>query len=207
MLSALAIYFVKGLVLGFCTGIMPGPVVLLVITQTLKGNFRDGCKVALSSFFSNFPIFVLSYLLLAHYSHFNFLIAGISLIGAIFLVYMAYGNWRVPNVEFSRQMRSCSFYKGLLVNFLSPYPYLFWFTIGAPLVLSRTQFPVGSALSFFFGDTLGVFAALFLMAWITKQSKTFLNGQSYYLFLKVSSVALVGFAVSFVLEGIHLLKI
>ena len=52
MFSALT----AGILLGLSAGFAPGPLLTLVIAQTLKHNVREGIKVALAPLISDFPI-------------------------------------------------------------------------------------------------------------------------------------------------------
>ena len=60
--------------------------------------------------------------------------------------YLAYENITVKGIEISvRQAKEASLRKGIIANVLSPYPYLFWMTVGAPTVLKAfgVEFSVG----------------------------------------------------------------
>ncbi len=49
-------FLLQGIVLGFAAGISPGPMLGLVISQTLRYGWRAGNLVALAPLFTDIPI-------------------------------------------------------------------------------------------------------------------------------------------------------
>ncbi len=60
-LSSLA----AGTVFGLSAGFAPGPLLTLVITQTLRHDIREGVKVAMAPLITDLPIILLSLLVLS----------------------------------------------------------------------------------------------------------------------------------------------
>ena len=119
MVSALAV----GTVLGLSAGLAPGPLLTLVITQTLKHNAREGVKVAAAPLITDLPIILLSLLVLTRLTDFDVILGLISLAGGLYVLHLAYGSLRVEPVNLQasdRQPRSLS--KGALINLLNPHP-------------------------------------------------------------------------------------
>src|SRR5260370_21500347 len=59
-------YLLQGIVLGFTAGISPGPMLGLVINQTLKHGWRAGSVTALAPLLSDTPIIILMVFVLGH---------------------------------------------------------------------------------------------------------------------------------------------
>ena len=53
-----------GLVYGLSAGFSPGPLMALVISQTLKHGIREGAKVAMAPLITDLPIILVSLLVL-----------------------------------------------------------------------------------------------------------------------------------------------
>lgn len=82
MLSSIA----SGAILGLSAGLAPGPLLALVITQTLKHSVKEGMRVALAPLVTDAPIIILSLLLLSELKESNRLLGLISLIGGVYVV-------------------------------------------------------------------------------------------------------------------------
>src|SRR5208283_1109912 len=124
-----------GVILGLSSGISPGPILTLVITETLQHGVRSGVKVALAPIVTDTPIVVLTLLLLTKLSRFGNILGGISLAGGFFLLFMAYESVRVKKLEpVGEPSRPKSLAKGVLANLLNPNPYLFWVSVGGPIM-------------------------------------------------------------------------
>ena len=88
-----------GLVYGLSAGFSPGPLMALVISQTLKHGIREGVKVAVAPLITDLPIILVSLLVLTRLTDFKTALGVISIIGGIFVAYLAYGNFRAPRLE------------------------------------------------------------------------------------------------------------
>lgn len=139
--------------IGFVAGVSPGPVLTLVVAETLRGGWRRGAAVAAGPLLADGPIIALALLVLAQLP--LELVRAVSLIGGAFLLCLA-----VATCLNARQARPLGrerlsarggLLQGLLARMLSPNPYLFWFLVGAPLVLQGSQEHWLAAPSFLFG--------------------------------------------------------
>ena len=59
MMTALA----TGIVLGLSSGLAPGPLLALVVAQTLRHGPREGCKIALTPLVTDAPIILVALIL------------------------------------------------------------------------------------------------------------------------------------------------
>jgi hypothetical protein len=81
-----------GVTLGISAGFSPGPLLALVVSQTIRYGFREGAKVAFAPVITDFPIIFLSTLLLANLSGTKSVLGLVSIVGGLFLVYLAVEN-------------------------------------------------------------------------------------------------------------------
>ncbi|RPH88602.1 MAG: LysE family translocator, partial [Desulfobacteraceae bacterium] len=169
-----------GLVYGLSAGFSPGPLMALVISQTLKHGIREGTKVAMAPLITDLPIILVSLLVLTRLTDFKMVLGVISIIGGIFVAYLAYGNFRPPRLEEDAgRVAPQSLAKGVAANALSPHPYLFWLTVGGPVIVRGwSESPLGplAFLMPFFACLVG---AKILTAWITGRSRHWLSGPVY----------------------------
>jgi threonine/homoserine/homoserine lactone efflux protein len=196
-----------GMVLGLQAGFSPGPLLALVISQTLKHGPKEGAKVALAPIITDFPILLLSTYLLIRLSDYKMILGIVSILGALFLVYLAYGSIKTRGVEVNiDQGAPYSLTKGAIANALNPSPYVFWITIGAPTIIK------GLAESYitpflFVGSFLGcLVGSECVLAVIAGKSKHFLIGRAYLYIMRALGIALLAYAFLLFKDGLHLLK-
>ena len=201
-------FFLAGAVLGLSAGISPGPLLALVVRETLTRGMGAGIKVSLAPLITDLPIVLASVLLLARLAEYRPVLGVISLTGACFLLFLAYESLSARGVSLdTAKTPAKSLQKGIAVNFLNPHPYLFWLTVGAPLLVKgfdATPFAPGLFLAGFYicivGSKIGV-------AVVVEKSRAFFSGKTYGLALKIMGVALFVFAVLFFRDGLALLGI
>ncbi len=147
MISAL----ITGCVFGLSSGLAPGPLLVLLITQSLKHNAREGIKVAAAPLITDLPIILVSLFVLTQLDSFHRALAFISIAGGIYVLYLSYECFRTKPVNLGElKTEPQSLRKGVLINFLNPHPYLFWLTFGGPLILKARGSQPLAPLSFFF---------------------------------------------------------
>lgn len=123
-------------ILGLSAGASPGPLLTVVIAQTLRHNTREGIKVATAPLLTDLPIIGLALLLLSSLPEPDFILGLISFVGAAFVFLLGVGNVRQRPVELEISVAPPrSYLKGAAVNALSPHPYLFWFSVGVPTIV------------------------------------------------------------------------
>ena len=87
-------FLTMGLVLGLSAGLAPGPMLTLVISETLRHNLGAGIRIALAPLFSDLPIIVLAIWILSQLSQFEFILGCLSLLGGAVVFYMGVESLR-----------------------------------------------------------------------------------------------------------------
>jgi len=197
-----------GVALGLYSGFSPGPLITLVISQAVKYGPKEGIKVAVAPLVTDFPILLVSTFLLNRFSNYQVILGGVSILGGLFLVYLAFKSMKAKGVEVNLADKEVpySFIKGALVNALSPNPYVFWITIGAPTIIRG--FAESYAAPFLFvGSFLGcLVGSKCFLAIVVGKSKHFLTGRAYVYIMRVLGIALLVFAFVLFRDGLRLLR-
>ena len=190
MLSAALVYGLTG-------GLAPGPLMTLVIGQTLRHGAREGVKAALAPLITDGPIIAVLLLLLDEVAVLRPLIGAIGIAGTLYLLRLAWESWTSPppSAGDAAAPRPRSLLRGALVNFLNPNPYLFWLTAGTPMLLRAWREGWVAAAAF-----IGVFfvclvGSKILLAITIARSRDHIAGRWYQPVMRVLAVLLVGFAV------------
>jgi threonine/homoserine/homoserine lactone efflux protein len=194
-----------GLFLGLWAGLAPGPMLSLVITQTLQHNTKEGIKVALSPLVTDSPIIVLCLIVLSRGTHSDWLLGTISFAGGLYLLYLTYESIRLkPQAGSAQREQPGSFRKGILVNFLNPHPYLFWITVGSPLLIKAWKDSSLALVLFlvsFYGLLVG---AKILLALLVGRARGLLGSRGYLALMRLMAVALLIFALLLFKEALGL---
>ncbi len=95
MILALA----SGAFLGVSCGLAPGPLLALVLTQTLRHGPREGCKIALSPLVTDAPIIIVTLVLAAKLAQLRPLLGMVSVAGGAFILYLAWETFSAVRQE------------------------------------------------------------------------------------------------------------
>jgi threonine/homoserine/homoserine lactone efflux protein len=203
-LSALA----AGTVLGLSAGFAPGPLLTLVITQTLQHNIREGIKVSMAPLITDLPIILATLFVLTKLSDFDLLLGAISLLGGVYVLYLAYGCLRTGPVNLEEtEDRPRSFRKGALINAFNPHPYLFWATVGGPFVFKSGKENLLAPVLFLTGFYVFLVGSKVLLAFVVGKSRAFLTKQGYIWTMRVLGCLLAVFAFFLFNDALSLLGI
>ena len=199
-------FLVTGIVLGLSSGLAPGPLLTLVISETLQHGIKSGVKVALAPIITDLPIIIVTFFILAKLSSFHNILGIISLAGGVFIVFIGYECIRSKGVELNIQKTPPnSLTKGIVANALNPHPYLFWFSVGAPMMTKAMNIGIIALLAFICSFYILLVGSKILLALFVGKSKSFLVGNTYIYTLRFLGLALCVFACVLFRDGLKLL--
>jgi threonine/homoserine/homoserine lactone efflux protein len=192
MMTALA----SGVLLGLSAGLSPGPMLALVLAQTLRHGAREGCKVALTPLVTDAPILLVALVLASKLAELRLLLGIVSVAGRAFVLYLAWESvWPVRQEAETPAARPRSWFKGIVTNLLNPHPWIFWLTVGAAILAKATAQGWPVAAAFLFGFYLLLVGSKLLVALLTGRSRNLLAGQPYRVVMRVLAVMLALLAV------------
>jgi len=195
-----------GILLGLSAGIAPGPLLMLVISETLRHGTRAGITVALAPIITDLPIIAASLLVLANLAGYGPVLGVVSLFGSLFLCYTGYQTLRVTPVDLALPgSGNRSLAKGILTNLLSPHPYLFWITVGTPLVYRTLEQGPLSLAAFLGGFYLCLVGSKVMLAVGVGRSRALLRGRPYLYSMRLLGLLLLLFALLLLKDGLKLL--
>jgi threonine/homoserine/homoserine lactone efflux protein len=200
-------YLTMGAFFGLTAGISPGPLLTLVITQTLEHGRREGIKVALAPLITDLPIIILTSLVFAKLSRFSILLGLISLLGAVFFIWLGYGTFNVKGLPGIENLKPGSLKKGITANLLNPHPYIFWMSVGVPSAFKAYNISLTAVILYFLLFYIMLTGSKICVALLAEKSKYFLSRRAYIITMRILGAALFLFAVIFIADGIRMLKI
>ncbi len=201
-------FMAVGTILGLSAGFAPGPLLTLVISETLQHNIKSGIKVAMAPFITDLPIIILTLFILSKLSNFHNVLGLISLAGGSLILFMGYETIRSKGCEFDFQKaRSNSLLKGILVNALSPHPYLFWLSVGAPIMTKAMSVSIFALLAYISCFYIFLVGSKILLAILVGKSRAFLSGNIYIYIMRCLGLALGVLAFILFYDGLELLGV
>ena len=196
-----------GSILGLSAGFAPGPLLTLVISETLQHDIKSGVKVALAPMITDLPIVMLTLFILVKLSGFHKVLGIISCMGGVFVLYLGWQSMVTKGVELDLQgTRSRSLAKGIIVNTLNPHPYLFWFGVGGPTVTKAMNLGMVAPLAFMGSFYVLLVGSKILIAVLVGKSRSFLTGKGYIYTMRLLGVALCVLAIVLFRDGFKLLE-
>lgn len=192
----------QALMLGLGAGLAPGPLLALVMTESLRGGPRAGMRVAVAPLVTDTPIVALSWGLAGSLDPQSPWLAALSLAGALVVGHLAIEQWRAVLPEPRLAEGSRSLLRGAAVNLLSPYPWLFWITLGGPLLAAAAAESPWLAVLFlvvFYGLLVGT---KLVLAVLTARWGRSLTAVGYRRVCRVLGLALLVFAVQLAWHGL-----
>lgn len=201
-------YLTIGIILGLAAGFAPGPLLTLVISETLEHNIKSGVKVAIAPVITDLPIIILTLFVFAQLSNFHSILGVVSLLGGCFVLYMGYESLHSKaNGLVFQEAKPRSLTKGILANTLSPHPYLFWLSVGAPTMTKALSLNIFAPLLFISGFYTFLVGSKVLLAILVGKSKSFLNGDVYIYIMRFLGLVLGVLAFALFIDGLKLLGI
>lgn len=194
-------YITTAFLLGL-SGLIPGPLLTLVISEALKHGIKEGVKVAVSPLFTDLPIILITILVMSRLAHTNYILGIIAFGGSLFLIYLGFESLSYRAIDQDTASQASVIKKGIIANFLNPSPYVFWFTIGAPTIIkaySENLINVVLFIAVFYTVLIG---SKVVIATITGKSKHFLSSRFYLYLIRFLGVVLFLFALYFIKSGI-----
>jgi threonine/homoserine/homoserine lactone efflux protein len=192
-----------GLSLGLGAGLAPGPLLALVIRSTLQDGVAAGIRVAFSPLVTDIPIIVLAVVLASSLP--ETALGALGIVGGVFVIWLGVEALRESPAPVEAAIGAArpqrDLVRGALTNALSPHPWVFWITVGAPILAEQKA--SGSALF------LGAFYLVLIGSKVTIAGvlaagrERLVQGRGYAIVLRASAVLLLGTGVLLTVEGLQ----
>jgi len=198
-------FLLPGIILGLTAGLSPGPLLTLVISETLIYGWKNGIKVSLAPLFTDIPIIIATFIVFSYLKNSNIILAFISIAGGIFLIYLGFENLKIDIGKFDiKGTNTNSLRKAIIANALSPHPYIFWISVGGSFIVKGN---IIESCLFLVGFYLFLIGSKILVALITYKSKYLLQSKYLIIIIRILGFILFGFSIILIKNGIlYLIK-
>jgi threonine/homoserine/homoserine lactone efflux protein len=187
-------YLLQGIGFGFAAASQPGPFQTYLISQSISQGWRRTLPSALAPLLSDGPIIALCLLVLSQVPVWmEQVLYGVS---GVFILYLAWGAlraWRAPPVpEVLEVDAGLPMGKAVVMNMLSPGPYIFWTLVTGPILVAGWRESPTYGLSFIGGFYLMLVGGLATIVLVFGLAARFGEGIKHTM-LGVSAFALLVF--------------
>jgi threonine/homoserine/homoserine lactone efflux protein len=198
--------FLLGLSLGLGAGLAPGPLLALVIRTALQDGAAAGVRVAFSPLVTDVPIILVALLLAASLP--EEVLGALGIAGGAFVVWLGIEALREDPAPAEAAAGAAApqrdILRGALTNALSPHPWVFWLTVGAPILAKGDATDAALFLAAFYLLLIG--AKVVLALGVGAGRERLMQGRGYVLLLRASAVLLLATGVLLAVEGVHTLS-
>ena len=200
------IHPISGILLGFTAGMAPGPLLTLVISQALSYGIKEGVKVALAPLITDIPIILATFFMGSRLAGDSPVLGLLSLVGAVYIGWLAWENLTIKPVKPNDPaLQPHSIKKGVLANFLNPHPYLFWITVGTPLLIKSWSIKPAHTVLWLIGFYAMLVGSKIALSILVGHWRKLLQGKLYLWINRCLGCVLLFFAATLAGDGLSLL--
>lgn len=196
------LFLIKGLILGLSAGVSPGPLLALVMSETLRHNRVAGVRVAIAPLITDAPIILLCFFLLRFVASTPQILAIVSILGGLYVFWLGLESIRLKEYTIEEPAKRQSLRKGIITNVLSPHPYLFWMTVGSATMLQALEIGAMPMLLFLAGFYVCLIGSKVAIAILLGSSKSIISPQILLRMNQILGAVLILFSVLLLIEGI-----
>ena len=199
---------IAGATLGIVEGIKPGPLLTMVIRETLSGGLRAGLWTAAAPIFTDGPLVIFSLFAAAWIATNPSALLVITLAGAIFLAQMGYECFGLepPNMDEDAPPPTGSFLRGIITNLLNPNVYVFWFLIGGPLMASAADEEILAPIAYAITFLVTIMLTKATIAYAIHRASGNISATVYRRLLAICGIVMIGFSLYYAIQAHGLLQ-
>jgi threonine/homoserine/homoserine lactone efflux protein len=196
-------FLALGAFLGLAAGLSPGPLLAITISETIQHGKWEGIKVAVSPLITDLPIVLSVLFILSHLASFDFVIGIIAFFGASYLIYSGMESLKIKQESFELKLeKKDALKRGVIVNFGNPHPYIFWLSIGGPIIFKSLNTNIWATILFVFGFYSLLVGSKVIVALIVEKSKYFIKSKYYFSIIRILGIAQILFGLTFIKMGL-----
>jgi len=198
MIHELIIAFMLGLI----GGVIPGPVITAVFTEILQSGFLKSLRIILIALVTESLVAVFSLLALDSMNFNEAFFRGLSLAGAVILIWISISIWKVKTLDTGQKVHF-GFWKIILMIMSNGVLWTYWLTICIPkAILLSDQISMGAYL--FMGLVqLGWLISTLIVAFLFSRFRNILSRPRVIpVLFKVFAIAFAYFALDMIYKSI-----
>ena len=189
--------------LGLIGGMIPGPVITAVFTEVLQSGYFKCLRIIFIALIIESLVAVISLLILASLGFNEAFFRGLSLAGAVILVWISISIWKVKSLDTSEKVHF-GFWKIILMILSNGVLWTYWMTICIPkAILLGSQIHLGEYL-FMALVQLGWLISTLVVAYLFSSFRRILSRPRVIpILFKIFALAFAYFALDMIIKSIR----
>jgi threonine/homoserine/homoserine lactone efflux protein len=195
------LFFLRGLPFGLTAAVMPGPYQLFLFSEAAKHGWRKTWPLAFVPLLSDGPVILIVFAILSQVP--NWFLIVLKIVGGLFILYLAYSAFKVSNqqLELDKAKPTQGIFKGVVMNFFNPNPWIFWSLTGVPILLEGFRQTASHGISFIAGFYTAMIPTLLALV-VIFATAAYLGPKVNQALQKVAALALAGFGIYQLIQGV-----
>jgi threonine/homoserine/homoserine lactone efflux protein len=199
MIHELVIAFLLGLI----GGVIPGPVITAVFTEILQSGFPKSFRIILIALVTETLVAIVALLLLASLDLNEGIFRGLSLLGAIILIWISFSLWKIRSLDTEEKVHF-GFWKIVIMILSNGVLWTYWITICIPKAMLLNEQMNFGAYTFMGLVQLGWLISTVLLAFLFSRFRKILSRPRIIPFVfKIFALAFAYFALDMTYKSIH----
>ncbi len=213
MIYSLLTIFWSSFIIAFSGALVPGPLLTYTITKSFEKGWVSGPLIIVGHAILEICMLIILILGLSPFLNNNLIIAIISIIGMLILLFIAiemFKTLKEKNIEFNNKkafkFNNNLIISGILMSLSNPFWFIWWVTIGINYITFSIKYKILGILLFFIGHILADFLWYSLISFSIHKSRKFINITLYKIIIVICASALIIFSIWFGYNGVVKLK-
>ena len=196
-------YVLSAFILGLTAGLKPGPLGIVIIQQTLEHGLKNGIQASLAPIITDGPIIFVAFIVLTQLKNIDIFIGFLSIIGGLYLLWLSVKILSIQEINTSKSLnKTGSLSMAIKVNLLSPYPYLFWFTVGGSYLATGNT---NESIMFVLVSIGTLVISKILVAWVASNFRELLDSKAYVWVMRILGSLILVFGLLLLNKSYYLL--
>jgi threonine/homoserine/homoserine lactone efflux protein len=205
--------FLSAMIVGFSGAIVPGPMFVVVLTQSSSKGIWASFFISLGHSILELLILILFLIGILKFADNPVFVRVIGVLGGVALLYIAsdilYKNFKkkisidLNNMDLAKMKKKSNLFnifQGALTSAANPYWLIWWLTIGSAFLLKSRSFGYPGIASFYFGHISADFIWYMFVGILISKGRRFISMKVYRIIMLLCSLFLVYLGIKFIID-------
>ncbi|MCD6337692.1 MAG: LysE family transporter [Candidatus Marinimicrobia bacterium] len=200
--------FMSSFVIAFSGAVIPGPVLSITISESMKRNFWAGPMIVFGHGLLEIGLIALLVAGFADFMNNTIFLSIIAILGGFYLLWMSFCMLKdikntTMKIDEQHNVRGSPVLAGILTSLANPYWIIWWATIGLGYVITSMKIGLIGILIFFIGHILADLSWYSMVSFLFSRGKKSISDRIYRKIIGVCAFMLILFGIIFSVWGIR----